>query len=138
ELSLQQFPSEDSPKMSAPGTPTFPAELKHNPIPMATPSAPVVQQPAPVTPIPPAVLDPEPDVTPEAALVFGSRVQPFLANQCIECHAKPDHTGSFKLVRVDPVDAGPQATRTNLRAVAGQLKRDDPAASPLLLKTLSA
>jgi hypothetical protein len=125
ELSLQQFPAEDSPKMTAPGVPTFPAELK-------------VPAPAPVPPIPPAVLDPEPDVAPEAALVFGARVQPFLANQCAECHAKSDHAGKFKLVRVNPAEAGPQATRTNLRAVAGQLKKDDPGASPLLLKSLAA
>jgi hypothetical protein len=123
ELSLQQFPSEDSPKMSAPGVPTFPAELKS----------------APVSPIPPAtVADPEPDVTPEAALVFASRVQPFLANQCVECHGKADYAGKFKLVRVTPQDAGPQATRANLRSVAGQLRKDDPASSPLLMKALTA
>lgn len=124
ELSLQQFPAEDSPKMTAPGVPTFPAELTPPPA-------------KPVVPIPPAV-DPEPDVSPEAALVFGARVQPFLANQCTDCHAKPDHAGKFKLVRVNPAEAGPQATRTNLRAVAGQLKKDDPGISPLLLKSLVA
>ena len=90
-------------------------------------------------PSPPvAVADPEPDVSPEAALGFGASVQPFLANQCVECHAKPDFAGKFKLIRVVPGEAGPHATRTNLRAVAGQLRKDNPAASPLLLKTLSA
>ena len=122
ELSLQQFPVETAAKMTAPAAPTFPAELA----------------PAPVRPTPPAVLDPEPDVSPEAALVFGARVQPFLANRCTECHAKSDHPGKFKLVSVNPTDAGPQATRTNLRAVAGQLRKDDPGASPLLAKSLSA
>jgi hypothetical protein len=135
ELSLREFPAEDSPRMSAPAAPTFPVELRHDPVPMPVPAAPAIP---PAAPVPPAVLDPEPDVTPEAALVFGARVQPFLANQCIECHAKPDHAGTFKLVKVDPVQAGPMATRTNLRAVAGQLRKDDPGASPLLLKSLSA
>ena len=124
ELSLQQFPPDGAAKMSAPAVPTFPAELR--PAPLPVPPA------APVTPV-----EPEPDVSPEAALVFGARVQPFLANQCVECHAKPD-AGKFKLVRVNPADAGPQATRANLRAVAGQLRKDDPAASPLLMKSLAA
>jgi len=119
ELSLQQYPVETAAKMAAPAAPTFPAEL------------------APVRPAPPAVLDPEPDVSPEAALVFGARVQPFLANRCTECHAKPDYPGKFKLVRVNPTEAGPQATRTNLRAVAGQLRKDAPDASPLLTKALA-
>jgi hypothetical protein len=126
ELSLQQFPPEAAPKMTAPQAPTFPAEVKAGPAPAA-----------PVPPIPPAV-DSEPDVTPEAALVFGSRVQPFLANQCVGCHGSPDHAGKFKLVRVSATDAGPQATRTNLRAVAAQLRKDDPGASPLLQKALVA
>ena len=80
----------------------------------------------------------EPDVSPEAALVFGSRVQPLLANQCVECHAKPDYQGKFKLARVTPIDAGPEATKANLRAVAAQLKKGDPGASPLLVKSLGA
>jgi hypothetical protein len=122
ELSLQQFPPEGAARMTAPAAPTFPADLATVPAP-AKPAAPV---------------DPEPDVSPEAALVFGARVQPFLANQCTECHAKPDHPGAFKLVRVNPTDAGPQATRTNLRAAAAQLRKDDPGASPLLQKSLSA
>ncbi len=117
ELSLRQFPPAGAPKMIAPERPTFPVELR--------------------TPEPPAS-EPEPDVTPEASLVFGSRVQPFLANQCVGCHVKADHAGAFKLVRITTTDAGPQATRANLRAVAAQLKQDDPAASPLLAKTLVA
>jgi hypothetical protein len=117
ELSLKQFPPADPPRMAAPEQPTVPTELR--------------------TPEPPAS-EPEPDVTPEAALVFGSRVQPFLANQCVGCHAGADYAGAFKLVRVAATDAGPQATRANLRAAAAQLKKDDPGASPLLTKTLAA
>jgi|GEM_PF-1465699 len=120
ELSLQQFPAANTPKMSVPTVPTFPAELKSTP-----------------APIPPAN-DPDPDVTPESALVFASRVQPFLANQCVSCHANPEYTGKFKLARITATEAGPQATRINLRAVAGQLKKDDPGASPLLVKTRTA
>lgn len=119
ELSLQQFPAASAPKMIAPVAPTFPVELKSTPAP---------------APIPPAN-DPDPDVTPESALVFASRVQPFLANQCVSCHASPEYAGKFKLARITATEAGPQATRTNLRAVAGQLRKDDPAASPLLVKT---
>jgi hypothetical protein len=128
EASLAQFPPEGGgPRMVAPTPPTFTVELRPTVPPM----------PPPTPPSPPTV-DPEPDVSAEAALVFGSRVQPFLANQCASCHAKSDYAGTFKLVRVNPAEAGPMATRTNLRAVAGQLKKDDPAARPLLVKSLTA
>ncbi len=128
EASLSQFPPESGgPRMAPPTVPTITVELRPTTPPM----------PQPVPPTPPTV-DPEPDVSPEAALVFGSRVQPFLANQCASCHAKDGYNGTFKLVRVNPAEAGPLATRTNLRAVAGQLKKDDPGASPLLVKSLVA
>ena len=119
ELSLKQYPPEGAPKMTPPVAPTFPATL---------------------TPAPPAppVVEVLPDVTPEADALFATRVQPFLANKCVECHANPEHASTFKLVRVTPTDAGPKATRTNLHAVASQLKKTDPASSPLLVKTLSA
>lgn len=115
ERSLEQFPPEGAPTMTAPEKPTFPAELR----------------------VTPPVVEPEPDVAPEAAAVFAARVQPFLANQCVECHANPDRTG-FKLARVTAAEASQQATRANLRAVAGQLRKDDPASSPLLVKALVA
>ena len=117
EQSLQQFPRENVAKMTAPQTPVFPTELRTVP--------------------PPVPVDPEPDVTPEAANLFAARVQPFLANQCVECHAKPD-AGKFKLARVAPGDAGQQPTRANLRAVAAQLRKDEPVSSPLLVKALTA
>jgi hypothetical protein len=127
ELSLRQFPTDGTDaKMVPPGVPTFPAALTRENPPTSAPP-----------PIPPAV-ESEPDVTPEAAVVFATRVQPFLVNQCVECHAKPDHEGTFKLARVAPAQAGREATRANLRAVAGQLRKDDPAASPLLAKSLTA
>lgn len=83
------------------------------------------------------VTEPEPDVTPEGSTFFASRAQPILANQCMECHARPDYTGEFKLVRVTGFEVGPQSTLANLRATAAQLKKDDPLNSPLLIKALS-
>ncbi|AMV27103.1 hypothetical protein VT84_22060 [Gemmata sp. SH-PL17] len=117
ERSLQQFPSDGAPKMTAPQTPTLPTELN------ARPTMPVVE--------------PEADVTPEAANLFATRVQPFLANQCVDCHAG-DYKGKFKLARVAAGETAQQPTRANLRAVAGQLRKDDPGASPLLTKALTA
>jgi hypothetical protein len=78
------------------------------------------------------------DVTPEGASSFATRAQPVLANQCMECHARPDHPGAFKLTRVTGYEAGPHTTNANLRAAAGQLKKDDPLRSPLLAKALTA
>ena len=84
------------------------------------------------------VVEPEPDVSPEGATSFVTRAQPILANQCMECHARADHASAFKLIRVTGFEVGPQATHANLRAVASQLKKDDPASSPLLTKALTA
>jgi hypothetical protein len=82
--------------------------------------------------------EPEPDVTPEGAAAFVSRAQPVLANQCMECHARADHAGAFKLIRLTGFEAGPQSTNANLRATAAQIKKDDPLNSPLLTKSLAA
>ena len=79
----------------------------------------------------------EPDLTPEGATTFAQRAQPVLANQCMECHARADHTSGFKLARVTGFEVGPQTTHANLRAVAAQLKKDDPQNSPLLVKALA-
>ena len=83
------------------------------------------------------VEEPEIDVTAEGATTFSSRAQPILANQCMECHARDDHNSGFRLKRVTGFEVGPHATHANLRAVAGQLKKDDPANSPLLIKALT-
>jgi hypothetical protein len=83
------------------------------------------------------VAEVEPDVTPEAVVVFGPRVQPVLANLCAECHAKPDHPGTFKLACGTTPQADQATTRHNLRVAAAHLKKDDPAASPLLVKALA-
>ena len=82
--------------------------------------------------------EPAADVSAEAATTFATRAQPVLANQCIECHARDDHASAFKLKRVTGFEVGPHSTHANLRAVAAQLKKDDPANSPLLVKSLTA
>jgi len=81
---------------------------------------------------------PEADVSAEAATSFATKAQPVLANQCMECHARDDHASSFRLKRVTGFEVGPQSTHANLRAVASQLKKDDPSNSPLLVKALIA
>ncbi|HEY1186495.1 MAG TPA: hypothetical protein VGE74_02510, partial [Gemmata sp.] len=118
EQSLRQFPPADAPRMTAPATPTFPAELSARPV---APGA-----------------GADPDLAPEAINLFGAKVQPILANQCVSCHAKPDHAGTFRLVRVDPAGAGHQQTKANLLAVTKQIRKDDPAASPLLVMSITA
>jgi hypothetical protein len=80
----------------------------------------------------------EVDVTAEGASSFASRAQPVLANQCMDCHARPDYPGAFKLIRITGFEVGPQSTKANLRATATQLKKDDPLNSPLLTKALVA
>jgi hypothetical protein len=83
-------------------------------------------------------VEPEADVTPEGATAFIARAQPVLANQCMECHARANYLGAFKLIRITGFEVGPQSTNANLRATAAQLKKDDPLNSPLLTKALSA
>jgi hypothetical protein len=78
------------------------------------------------------------DLTAEGATTFASRAQPVLANQCMECHARADYAGAFKLVRVTGFEVGPQSTRANMHATAAQLRKDDPLNSPLLVKALTA
>jgi hypothetical protein len=56
----------------------------------------------------------------------------------MECHARADYAGAFKLVRVTGFEVGPQSTKANMRATASQLKKDDPLNSPLLVKALAA
>ena len=84
------------------------------------------------------VVENEWEVTPEAAAAFATRIQPILVNLCIDCHARAEHTGTFKLTRVPEFDAVPLNTQKNLRATAAQLKKSDPANSPLLTKALAA
>ncbi|MDW8241923.1 MAG: hypothetical protein RMJ88_01775 [Thermogemmata sp.] len=77
------------------------------------------------------------NLTTEGILTFASRAQPVLVNQCMDCHARPDYRGGFRLVRVQGIEMGGPRTWHNLRAVAGQLRSDDPVNSPLLVKALT-
>jgi len=61
-----------------------------------------------------------------------------LANLCADCHARRDYTGAFKLDCHTGQGLDPAVTRYNLVAVAKQIKKDDPGASPLLHKALAA
>jgi hypothetical protein len=130
EESIRLFKADGSPT-NAPATP--PAL---NP---PAPELPAVPPPAAqTTPAAPnAVVEQQLDVNPEAVLVFGPRVQPILVNGCAECHAKADYAGSFKMACGSGHAADAQTTRQNLVAAIGQLNRQDPAASPLLVKSLS-
>ena len=81
---------------------------------------------------------PEVEVTPEAASAFGPKVEPLLLNACAACHARGSYAGAFKLTPRDGFAVDPDATRKNLRAAAGQLRKDDTGCSPLLSRTLAA
>ncbi|QEL20213.1 hypothetical protein [Limnoglobus roseus] len=73
----------------------------------------------------------------DAGIVFASKVQPVLLNQCANCHAQKGHTGAFKLTRIAEGYTNPEATAANLKATAGQLNRDNPTTSPLLTYSLT-
>ncbi len=105
---------------------------------VAPPAPPAPGLPAVPPPPAPVVSVPEPDIAPEAVVAFGPRVQPVLMNQCATCHAKEDYAGAFKLVAVASNETNPAATRQNLRAAAGQIKKSEPGASPLLAKAQAA
>jgi hypothetical protein len=77
-------------------------------------------------------------LTTQGILSFANQAQPVLANQCMDCHARSDYSGPFRLARASGLEVGWQHTWHNLRAVAAQLDRQEPAQSPLLRKALSA
>lgn len=74
----------------------------------------------------------------ESYKMFPAKVQPVLTNLCANCHARADHASGFKLVRVPDGFADPRETGRNVRAAAKYLARENPAASPLLAKAVSA
>jgi hypothetical protein len=142
EESLQKFPEDGAtpaaPAPAAPVTnPNGPA-LPPVPPPTANQAPPMIPPAIPQTITPAAAVEPEPDVRPEAAAAFATRIQPILVNLCADCHAKPDHASGFRLARGTDFDGRPETAGPNLRAVAGQLNRADPGKSPLLVKSLTA
>ena len=89
-------------------------------------------------PVLPKAVDSDPEIVAEAALAFAPRVQPVLVNLCADCHAKPGYTGAFKMACGSGHDVDPAIARANMKAAFQQIKKDDPAASPLLTKSLAA
>lgn len=70
--------------------------------------------------------------------IFSAKVQPVLMNLCARCHCHPEHESSFKLRRVRPGFADPQAAAINLPVAVRFLDPQDLASSPLLTMTLTA
>lgn len=89
-------------------------------------------------PVLPKAVDSDPEIVAEAALAFAPRVQPVLVNLCADCHAKPGYTGAFKMACGTGHDVDPAIARANMKAAFLQIKKDDPANSPLLTKALAA
>ncbi|HEY2911630.1 MAG TPA: hypothetical protein VGI99_15365, partial [Gemmataceae bacterium] len=82
-------------------------------------------------------IEPEPDVSAEAIKAFTAHVQPVLVNLCADCHGKPNYAGAFKMACGGPV-SDPSSTRFNLKAALKQVDKNEPAASPLLVKAVAA
>jgi hypothetical protein len=82
----------------------------------------------------PAVEPELPEFNPDSLGLFVTKVQPILMNACASCHAT-DRGGEFKLVRTYGT-GNRRSTQANLAATLALLKRDDPAASPLLVKAV--
>ncbi|HEV3255597.1 MAG TPA: hypothetical protein VG013_01830 [Gemmataceae bacterium] len=75
------------------------------------------------------------EVTSESLGLFATHVQPILMNTCANCHTT-GRGGAFKLTRAF-AGTNRRATRQNLAAVLGQINREHPQGSPLLVKALS-
>jgi len=74
------------------------------------------------------------DISADSFALFATRVQPILMNTCISCHSG-GRGGDFQLVRTE---GGQRASsQTNLASVMAQIKMDNPALSPLLIKAVS-
>jgi hypothetical protein len=89
--------------------------------------------------------EPEPEVGPPAALdfnteslgMFVTRVQPVLMNACASCHTG-NRGGSFHLTRTFEGELNTRrATQQNLAAVMGQVNRERPQESPVLLRAVT-
>ncbi len=78
------------------------------------------------------------DLSTEATLSFGTKVQPLLMNVCASCHAQKSDKSAFKLSRVREGYIDAEATATNRKVVANQISRANPLGSPLLEKLVTA
>jgi hypothetical protein len=87
---------------------------------------------------PPAKPPAAADYNSAAFRAFPVKVQPVLMNLCADCHAKPDHKSGFQLTRVAAGYANVEASHRNAKEVARFVTRDDPSASPLLMKAMTA
>ena len=95
-------------------------------------SAPAAQPPVAKTP---AKL-PQLDLSSDALALFSTKVQPILMNTCAHCHSH-GQGGNFQLQRA--VEGGARAaTHRNLTMAVTYLNFDNPATSPLLVKSVSA
>jgi hypothetical protein len=86
----------------------------------------------------PKAVDSEPEIGAEALTAFTTRVQPVLVNLCADCHAKPGHTGTFKMACGTTLEGDSALTKHNLKAALAQIKKADAGASPLLVQALAA
>ena len=73
-----------------------------------------------------------------AMTYYPARVQPVLTNLCATCHADVKHESGFKLDRVQAGYSAPETSGRNATVVASFLTKSNPAASPLLVKMLTA
>ncbi len=96
------------------------------------PAVPVV--PAPTLPAPPPV--PHIELTSEALIQFGTRVQPILMNACASCHNEARGT-AFRLERTYEIGVGNRKTlQQNVNAVLAYINVAQPQASPFLVKSV--
>lgn len=79
-----------------------------------------------------AALPANEDLSTEATLSFGTKVQPLLMNLCASCHTQKTDESAFKLQRVREGYSDAEATATNRKVVAKHISRANPSASPLL------
>jgi len=79
---------------------------------------------------------PQLDLNADSVITFTTRVQPILMNACASCHLN-GKGGAFQLTRAYEAGAKVAAQR-NLAAVLAQINVETPAASPFLVKAVSA
>jgi hypothetical protein len=69
---------------------------------------------------------------------FPTKAQPVLMNLCAGCHAGPGNTSGFAFDRVREGYVNAEVGRRNAEAAIRFVNRDDPSASPLLVKAVTA